>query len=239
MTASLDKGLGEVDDWGQMSLNDRLEEVHQGLIRLFIVDDYEIVREGFKCIFGGEPDVEVVGEAPSADDLLVQIGRTQPDVVLLVARPPGVSGPDVCRQITQCFREIQVLIVSTCTDDALVRDFIAAGARGYVVKDIDRFELRSAVRTVSRGEGVVSSAVAGKILDHLAGRAPSPNPELNEGQLRILKLISQGYSNREIGSQVHLSENTVKSHVQEIFRKLGVRTRVEAALRASRAGWLT
>jgi two-component system, NarL family, response regulator DevR len=221
-----------------MSLNDRLD-VDQSVIRLFIVDDHEMVRAGLKCLFASEPDFEVVGEAASAENLLIQIGQTQPDVVLLDARLPGASGPYVCRQITQRFPEIQVLIVSTYTDDELVRECISAGARGYVVKDIDRFELQSAVRAVSRGEGVVSTAVAGKILDHLAGKASLPTSELNDGQLRIVNLMSQGYSNREIGIRVHLSENTVKSHVQEIFRKLGVRTRVEAAIRASRSGWLT
>src|SRR5260370_42589062 len=125
------------------------------------------------------------------------------------------------------------------TEDAFVREDIEAGAHGYVIKDIERFELKQAVRAVHRGDGAVSPAVAGKLLDHWrTGPVSSPRPELNETQLRVLKLISEGYSNREIASYVHLSENTVKSHVQEIFRKLDVRNRVEAALRASREGWV-
>jgi DNA-binding NarL/FixJ family response regulator len=208
------------------------------VIRLVIVDDHEMVREGVRAILAGEPDLKVVGEAGSADSLLELVEQTKPDVVLLDARLPGMSGPDACAKLMVHHPELQVLIVSTYTDDELVRACIAAGARGYVVKDIDRFELKAAIRSVYRGEGVVSPTVAGKVLDQLrAAPAPPSTSLLNDTQLRILKLIAVGYSNREIGSRVHLSENTIKSHVQEIFRKLGVRTRVEAALRASREGW--
>jgi DNA-binding NarL/FixJ family response regulator len=214
------------------------DRVDQRVIRLLVVDDHEMVREGLRAILAGEPDLKVVGEAGSADNLLELVEQTKPDVVLLDARLPGMSGPEACAQLTQSYPELQVLIVSTYTDDGLVRECIAAGARGYVVKDIDRFELKAAVRSVYRGEGVVSPAVAGKVLDQLrAAPAPPSTSLLNDSQLQILKLIAVGYSNREIAARVHLSENTIKSHVQEIFRKLGVRTRVEAALRASREGW--
>jgi two-component system response regulator DevR len=210
----------------------------QKVIRLVIVDDHEMVREGIRAILAGEPDLKVVGEAASASKLLELVERTKPDVVLLDARLPGMSGPDACAQLMQHYPELQVLIVSTYTDDELVRACIAAGARGYVVKDIDRFELKAAIRSVNRGEGVVSPVVAGRVLDQLrAAPAPPSTSVLNDNQLRILRLIAEGCSNREIATQVHLSENTIKSHVQEIFRKLGVRTRVEAALRASREGW--
>jgi DNA-binding NarL/FixJ family response regulator len=223
----------------QMSMMAESRSVDEGVIRLVVIDDHELVREGLRSILATEPDMKVVGEAATADKLLELVEKTQPDVVLLDARLPGVSGPYACRLLTQQFPDVQVLIVSTYAEDELVRECIAAGARGYVIKDIDRFELQSAIRSVHRGEGAVSPAIAGKLLDHVAGRAPATTPELNVSQLRILTLISEGFSNREIASRVHLSENTIKSHVQEIFRKLAVRTRVEAALRASREGWLT
>jgi two-component system response regulator DevR len=220
---------------GMQRLDDRVDE---RVIRLLVVDDHELVREGLRAVLAGEPDLKVVGEAASADKLLELVEQTKPNVVLLDARLPGMSGPEACAQLMQSHPEIQVLIVSTYTDDELVRACIAAGARGYVVKDIDRFELKAAIRTVNRGEGVVSPTIAGKVLDQLrAAPAPPSTSVLNDTQLRILKLIALGYSNREIASHVHLSENTIKSHVQEIFRKLEVRTRVEAALRASREGW--
>jgi len=220
---------------GMQRLDDRAA---QRVIRLLVVDDHEMVREGIRAILAGEPDLQVVGEAGSGDKLLELVEQTKPDVVLLDARLPDMSGPEACAELTKSYPDVQVLIVSTYTDDQLVRACITAGARGYVVKDIDRFELKAAIRSVYRGEGVVSPAVAGKVLDQLrAAPAPPSTSLLNDTQIRILKLIAVGYSNREIASRVYLSENTVKSHVQEIFRKLGVRTRVEAALRASREGW--
>ena len=224
-----------------MSLVEEYSHLDQQVIRLVVVDDHEMVREGLKSFLAGERDMNVVGEAPSADGLFELVERTSPDVVLLDARLPGMSGPEVCTELIRRHPELQVLIVSTYTDEGLVKACIAAGARGYVIKDIDRFELMSAIRAVHRGEGAVSPAVAGKILDQLQASpepASAPTPDLNDSQLRILTLISQGYSNREIASHVHLSENTVKTHVRDIFRKLNVRTRVEAALRATREGWL-
>jgi DNA-binding NarL/FixJ family response regulator len=224
-----------------MTLVDGYPQLDQQVIRLVVVDDHEMVREGLKSILAGQPDMDVVGESASADGLLELVGKTQPDVVLLDARLPGVSGPSACAQLTQRYPELHVLMVSTYTEDDLVNACIAAGARGYVIKDIDRFDLAAAIRAVYRGEGAVSPVVAGPILDQLrAGPEPAPPsfPDLNDTQLRILKLITEGYSNRQIASLVHLSENTVKSHVREIFRKLKVRTRVEAALRATREGWV-
>jgi len=181
----------------------------------------------------------VVGEASTADDLLPLVEQTKPDVVVLDAQLPGISGPEACAQVTERHPALRVLIVSSYTDDELVRECVAAGAHGYVVKDVDRFELAQSVRAVYSGKGAVSDAVAGKILDQLRlGRVRSAPPELTGTQFRILELISQGYRNREIASHLHLGENTVKSHVQEIFRKLDVRNRAEAATRASREGWV-
>jgi DNA-binding NarL/FixJ family response regulator len=209
------------------------------VISLVIVDDHEMVREGLRSILASESDMKVVGEAASADGLVSLVEETKPDVILLDAHLPGVTGPDACRQLTQRYPELRVLIVSTSADDELLRDCVAAGAHGYVIKDIGRVELREAVRAVYRGEGAVSPSVAGRLLDHMrTGLVRSATPVLNDGQLRILKLVSEGYSNREIACNVHLSENTVKSHLRQIFRKLDVRNRVEAALRASREGWV-
>jgi DNA-binding NarL/FixJ family response regulator len=124
-----------------------------------------------------------------------------------------------------------------------VNECISAGAKGYVIKDIEQFSLKESIRAVHRGEGAVSPAVAAKVLDRLRG-APAqqertePHAQLSDSQYKILRLIAEGFSNRDIASRVHLSENTVKSHIQEIFRKLQVRNRVEAALRASKEGWL-
>lgn len=211
------------------------------MIRIALIDDHEMVREGLRAILDTEPDFDVVAESGSADDIVPLVDRAKPDVVLLDARLPGVSGPAACRFLATSHPEVAVLIVSTYSDDELVDQCIRAGAKGYLIKDIERFSLKEGIRAVHRGEGAVSPAVAGKVLDRLRGaettETPTP-PGLSDGQREILRLIAEGFSNREIASRVYLSENTVKSHVQEIFRKLDVRNRVEAAILATKEGWL-
>jgi two-component system response regulator DevR len=212
------------------------------VIRVMIIDDQEIVREGLKTILGNESDFEVVAESATADGVRELVGRTKPDVILLDARLPGVSGAEACRQLATAYPDIAVLIVSTFSDNDLIEDCIKAGARGYVVKDIEQFCLKESIRAVHRGDGAVSPAIAAKVLDRLRTEdnltPPVPPSLLSDTQTEIIRLIAAGLSNREIAVRVYLSENTVKSHVQEIFRKLDVDNRVEAALRASREGWL-
>jgi DNA-binding NarL/FixJ family response regulator len=207
-----------------------------------IVDDHQIVREGLKTILQDDPDFEVVAESGSAKGLAQLARRTHPDIVLLDARMPGVSGADACRQLTAANPDLAVLIVSSYSDDQLVEECIRAGARGYVIKDIERLSLKDSIRAVYGGGGAVSPAIAAKVLNRLRTKeelaSTEPSSPLSHTQLEILRLIAAGFSNREIASRIHLSENTIKSHVQEIFRKLDVGNRVEAALRASKEGWL-
>jgi two-component system response regulator DevR len=213
------------------------------VIRIAIVDDHEMVREGLRTILQPEEDFDVVAESGSADGIVALVDEAHPDVVLLDARLPGISGPEATRLLAASHPEAAVLIVSTYSDDELVHECISAGAKGYVIKDIEQFSLKESIRAVHRGEGAVSPAVAAKVLDRLRGAPAQPVPtephaQLSDSQYKILRLIAEGFSNREIASRVHLSENTVKSHIQEIFRKLQVRNRVEAALRATKEGWL-
>jgi two-component system, NarL family, response regulator DevR len=212
------------------------------VIRLAIVDDHEIVREGLKTILQSDPDFEVVAETGTAEELGDLVDNTHPDVVLLDARLPGVSGGEACRRLVASHPDVAVLIVSTYSDDQLVEECIRAGAKGYIIKDIERFSLKESIRAVHAGGGAVSPAIAAKVLDQLRSTENEPPPQpsipLSDTQLEILRLIAGGYSNREIADRVHLSANTVKSHVQEIFRKLDVGNRVEAALKASQEGWL-
>ena len=207
-----------------------------------IVDDHEIVREGLKTILRDDPDFEVVAESGSAEGLARLAQRTQPDVVLLDARLPGVSGAEACRQLIAAHPDIAVLIVSSYSDDRLVEECIRAGAKGYVVKDIQRLSLKESIRAVHAGAGAVSPVIAAKVLNRLRTQeelaSAEPSSPLSDTQLEILRLIAAGFSNRQIASRIHLSENTVKSHIQAIFRKLDVGNRVEAALRASNEGWL-
>jgi DNA-binding NarL/FixJ family response regulator len=212
------------------------------MMRIIIVDDHQIVREGLKTILQDDPDFEVVAESGSAKGLAALVQRTRPDVVLLDARLPGVSGAEACRQLVAANPDIAVLMVSSYTDDRLVEECIRAGAKGYLIKDIQRLSLKESIRAVSQGGGAVSPAIAAKVLDRLRTQedlAPAePASPLSDTQLDILRLVAAGYSNREIASRIQLSENTIKSHIQEIFRKLDVGNRVQAALKASKNGWL-
>ena len=212
------------------------------MIRLMIIDDHEIVREGLKAILKDEPDFEVVAESDSAEDLIDLVKGTLPDVVLLDARLPGISGAEACRRLVTAHPDVAVLIVSTYSEEQLVEECIKAGARGYVIKDIERFSLKESIAAVHGRGGAVSPAVAATILDRLRTQServtPVPSNPLSDTQLGIIRLVAAGFSNREIAGRVFLSENTVKSHMQEIFRKLDVGNRVEAALRASKEGWL-
>jgi DNA-binding NarL/FixJ family response regulator len=211
------------------------------VIRIAIVDDHEMVREGLRTMLQSEPDFDIVAESGSAEGIVELVDRARPDVVLLDARLPGVGGAETCRLLAASHPEASVIIVSTFSDEELVDECIAAGAKGYLVKDIERFSLNESIRAVHRGEGAVSPTVAARVLKRLRGDEPgdaSTDPRLSDNQRRILRLIAEGFSNREIASAIHLSENTVKSHVQEIFRKLHVRNRVEAAVRACKEGWV-
>jgi two-component system, NarL family, response regulator DevR len=209
-----------------------------GVIRLVLVDDHEMVREGLRAILGADPDFEIVGESGSADALAQLVERTHPDIVLLDARLPGVSGPEACRRLSETHPDVRVIIVTTYSDEDLVEESISAGAKGFVVKDIERFALKQAIRAVHRGEGFIAPSVTGRMLDRMRSRkaASSERPLLGDSQVEILRLVAEGFSNKEIAARVHLSENTVKSHLQEIFQRLQVRNRVEAALRATREG---
>jgi two-component system, NarL family, response regulator DevR len=211
-------------------------------MRILIVDDHEIAREGLKTILRDDPDFEVVAESGSAEGLVRLAQRTQPDVVLLDARLPGISGVEACKRLVAADPDIAVLMVSSYSDDLLVEECIRAGARGYVVKDIERLSLKESIRAVYGGGGAVSPVIAARILSRLRAKqelaSAEPSSPLSGTQLEILRLIAVGFSNREIAGRIHLSENTVKSHIQQIFRKLDVGNRVQAALRASREGWL-
>ena len=212
------------------------------MIRLLIIDDHEMVREGLKAILTAEPDFEIVGDAANAEQAFELIERFRPDVILLDIRLPGVSGIDVCRTVTERYPETAVIILTTFTDETLIAQCIQAGARGFIVKDIERFDLKRAIRAVARGEAAIDPKAAVAVLAQLR-RAPQvsdgPAPEpLSPQQIVILRLIAQGLSSREIATQLYLSENTVKGYVQEILHRLGVKNRTEAVMVAVKQGWL-
>jgi DNA-binding NarL/FixJ family response regulator len=207
-------------------------------IRVLLVDDHEMVREGLMAMLQPERDIEVVGQTGYGAAVADLVESTRPDVVLLDARLPDISGVEVCRRLAISHPAVSVLILTTYTDPDLVQESIQAGARGYVVKDVERFSLKESIRAVFRGQAVLAPQVAGHVIERSRQQSGSRRSALSASQVAILRLISRGHSNREIAAEVHLSENTVKTHVQEIFRKLGVRNRVEAAILAGKSGWI-
>lgn len=212
------------------------------MIRLLIVDDHEMVREGLKAMLLAEPDFSIVGDAANAEQALILIERLRPDIVLLDVRLPGMSGVEICRTVTEKYPESAVIILTTFTDEHLVSQCIQAGARGFIVKDIERFDLKRSIRAVARGEAAIDPKAAVAMFAQLR-RSPysqsEPLPEpLSSQQLVILRLVAQGNSSREIATQLYLSENTVKGYVQEILHRLGVKNRTEAVMVAVKQGWL-
>ena len=211
------------------------------MIRVGIVDRHEIVREGFRAILQSEPDFTIVAESESADSLAELPGQVQPDVILLHACVTGPSGPTACKLLATTHPGTAVVVVSNFSDDDSADAYIGAGAKGYLLLDIERSSLKDSLRAVHRGESTVSPAVAARALIRLREAevtvAPT-TPRLSGNQREILRLIAEGFSNKEIAPKVYLSENTVKSHIRQIFRKLHVHNRVAAAFRAAEEGWL-
>ncbi|GHO41992.1 response regulator [Ktedonospora formicarum] len=212
------------------------------MIRLLLIDDHEMVREGLKAMLMTEPDFRIVGDAATAAQALELIEHLKPDIALLDVRLPDVSGVEVCRTVTMRFPGTAVIILTTFTDEKLVAECIQAGARGYIIKDIERFDLKRSIRAVARGEGAIDSKTAAILMTQLR-RAPQTNPELpleplSAQQLVILRLVAQGLSSREIAKKLYLSENTIKGYVQEILHRLNVKNRTEAVMVAVKHGWL-
>jgi two-component system, NarL family, response regulator DevR len=217
------------------------------MIRLMIIDDHEMVREGLKAILVTEPDFSIVGLAANAEEALILIERLRPDVALLDVRLPGVSGIEVCRIVTEQYPETAVIILTTFTDEQLIAQSIQAGAKGFILKDVERFDLKRAIRAVARGEAAIDTKTAAAVLAQLRrvgdhkGRPYKKVPlteQLSSQQIVILRLVAQGLSSREIATQLYLSENTVKGYVQEILHRLGVKNRTEAVMVAVKQGWL-
>ncbi len=211
------------------------------MIRLLIVDDHEMVREGLKAMLVSEPDFSIVGDAADAEQALTLIEHLRPDIALLDIRLPGTSGIEVCRSVTERYPETGVIILTTYTDDNLVAQAIQAGARGFILKDIERFDLKRSIRAVARGEAAIDPKAAVAVLAQLRkapGNGENSPEQLSSQQLVILRLVAQGLSSREIAAQLYLSENTVKGYVQEILHRLGVKNRTEAVMVAVKQGWL-
>ncbi len=209
-------------------------------IRVLIVDDHEMVRVGLRTLLSADPEIQVLGEAATGAQAIAIARVQQPDVVLLDAHLPDFSGPDVCRRLRAAVPDAVVAILTTFTDDELVRDCVRAGAEGYLLKDIAQLDLSRSIQALARGEAVIDPKVAPQVLAaaRQTARAVGEEPMLNARQREVLQLIAKGLSNREIAVQMNLSEPTIKNYVEEILLHLGARNRVHAAILATTHGWI-
>jgi two-component system response regulator DevR len=205
-------------------------------IRVFLLDDHEIVRRGIKELLEGEPDIEVVGESGLAEEATRRIPALRPDVAILDARLPDGSGIDVCREVRSRDPHIKALILTSYDDDEALFAAIMAGASGYVLKEIRSSDLVGAIRTVAAGQSLIDPALTARVLDRVRnGPATAPElAELTEQELKLLALIAEGLTNRQIGEKMFLAEKTVKNYVSNILAKLGLERRTQAAVLAAK-----
>ena len=205
-------------------------------IRVFLLDDHEVVRRGIADLLGLESDMEVVGEAGSATDALHRIPAARPDVAVLDVRLPDGTGIEVCRDARSILPELKCLMLTSYADDEALFDAIMAGASGYVLKDIKGNDLVEAVRSVAAGRSLLDPRATQRVLERLrnGARSESKVEQLNEQERRILVLIGEGMTNRQIGESMHLAEKTVKNYVSSLLAKLGMERRTQVAAYAAR-----
>jgi len=207
-------------------------------VRVFLLDDHEIVRRGVKELLEADGDLEVVGEAATAAEALARIPPTRPDVGVLDVRLPDGDGVQVCREIRSAHPEIQCLMLTSFADDEALFQAIMAGASGYVLKQIKGADVVEAVRAVASGRSLLDPSVTARVLERL--RSGSEEDELlarlSPQERNILRLIADGLTNRQIAEQVHLAEKTVKNYVSNLLSKLGMERRTQAAVYAARLG---
>ncbi len=203
-----------------------------GPIRVYLLDDHEIVRRGLRELLEREDDIEVVGESGSAQEAQRRIPALRPDVAVLDGRLPDGSGIDVCREIRARDENIKALILTSYDDDEALFAAIMAGAAGYVLKEVRGTDLVDAIRRVAAGQSLLDPAVTAQVLDRLR-RGPKEDPRLSAltaQERRILELIADGLSNRQIAETMFLAEKTVKNYVSSLLAKLGMERRTQAAV---------
>ena len=214
-------------------------------IRLLLVDDQRLLREGMRILLELEPDLDVVGEAVNGVEALTRYAELRPDVVLMDVKMPEMDGVAATRQLLISHPQAKVIILTTFDDDEYVFEGIRAGALGYLLKALSGAELADAIRTVAAGGALIEPSVARKVMAEFA-RTSHPSPQtaekliepLSEREIDVLRLLAHGLSNREIAGQLFLAEGTVKNYVSSAMQKLSVRDRTQAALRAKELGLL-
>jgi DNA-binding NarL/FixJ family response regulator len=215
-------------------------------IRVLLVDDQALFREGLETLLSVHKDIQVVGQASNGQEAVELAAQVQPDVILMDVRMPVLDGVRATRRLTEALSQSRVIVLTTFDDDEYVFDALRAGAVGYLLKDVASAQLVEAIRATARGKSILEPSVAAKVIaefTRVSSMVPLAQMEqlvepLSERELEILAWIARGSSNKEIASQLFIAEGTVKNHVTHILSKLGVRDRTQAALKARELGLL-
>ena len=211
-------------------------------VRVLIVGDQALVRQGLSTILDLEEGIRVVGEAADGVEALERIPVLLPEVALVDVRMPRMDGIELVRRLRQEHPHVMPIFLTTFDDEEYVFEGLRAGGRGYILKDTPSEELAAAIHKVHRGEAVLGAEITSKVIEEFGrlSRAPGEHDagSLSERELEVLKLVASGASNREIAKKLYITEGTVKNHISNVLRKLGFRDRTQAALYAQEHGWL-
>jgi len=202
------------------------------VIRVFLLDDHELVRRGLTALLNAEPDIEVVGEAGTAAQARTRIRATRPDVAILDVRLPDGSGIDVCRDVRSEHPDVRCLILTGYDDDEAINAAVLAGASGYVIKDVRGSGLLDSLRAVAAGRSLIDPSLSKRVVERISERhqADPRLASLGAREREILSLIAEGLTNREIGERLALAEKTVKNYISGLLSKLGLQRRTQAAI---------
>ena len=209
-----------------------------GAVRVFLVDDHEVVRRGLIDLLSSDPELDVIGEAGSVAQALAQIPVLKPDVAVLDVRLPDGNGIELCRDLLSAVDGLRCLILTSFTSDQAMLDAILAGASGYVIKDIKGMELAKAIKDVGAGRSLLDNRAAAALMATLRGASERSDPlsGLTEQERVLLDLLSEGLTNKQIAARMFLAEKTVKNYVSRLLAKLGMERRTQAAVFASKLG---
>jgi DNA-binding NarL/FixJ family response regulator len=214
-----------------------------GGLKVLVVDDHALFRQGLHMVLKQERDIEVVGEAADGHEAVAKAQELMPDVILMDVRMPKRSGIEATQQIKDALPHVKILMLTISDEEADLYEAIKAGASGYLLKEIPIDEVADAVRSVWAGQSRISPAMAAKLLSEFAAmsrreKEQLPAPRLTEREMQVLGLVAQGMNNRDIGAQLFISENTVKNHIRNILEKLHLHSRMEAVVYAVRKNLL-
>jgi len=205
-------------------------------IRILLVDDHPIVRDGLSAVLSTQNDFAVVGQAGDGEEALAQIETLKPDVLLLDLEMPGLDGIATLQRLAQTGTRLATIVFTVFDTDERILSAVQAGAQGYLLKGVPREEIFNAVRVVHQGGSLLQPLVASKLLKHMGQQANSPAEHLSQRETEVLELIARGQQNKEIAAQLFISERTVKFHVSAILRKLNAGNRTEAVALARQKG---